>query len=101
MLKLALLSFAVWASTFVIYLFGIFITAAVLESARTSTAEIAVPVLIAAEFIIAGLAITFVFVRSRGVLSGAMRILWIGVFAVVQIGIGAVALLTTFVALNR
>ena len=101
MLKLALLSFAAWASTVVIYLLGIVVTAIILEGVQTSTAEVAVVVLIAAEFIIAGLAIAFVFVRSRGVLSGVMRILWIGVFAVVQLGICALALFTTFVALNR
>lgn len=101
MLKLTLLSFAAWASTIVLYLLGIFITAAIFGNAKTSTAEVAFLALITGEVIVACVAIAFVFFRSQGVFHMAVRLLWVVVFAILQIATLALTVLMSMLVFNR
>lgn len=100
-IKLALLSFVVWAGALLIYFIGIAAVAASLQRASASTASTAVAILIAVETTIACLAVAFVSIRSRGYFGTAMRVIWTAVFAVLQLGTVALAALASLVALNR
>ncbi len=101
MRKITLLSLAAWASTVVLYLLGIFVTAAIFGNAQTSTAEIALPALLAAEVIVACIATAFVFSRSQGVFRPAVRGLWVVAFALLQIATLALAVLMSMLVFNR
>ena len=99
--RMALLSFAAWACTLVFYFFGIAITAAALQRAPTSTVSMAVVILIAVAVLAAALAVAFVFSRSRRYLQGAARFVWVALFALLQFGTCAAAVLALLLALNR
>jgi hypothetical protein len=99
--KLALLSFASWACTVLLYAAGIAITAASLERAQTSTAETAALALIAAEILVAGVSVAFVFFRSKSYFRAAAHLVWAAVFALLQLGACAVAVFASLLVLNR
>jgi hypothetical protein len=99
--RMALSSFAAWAITLLFYFVGIAAAAAGLQRAPASTASTAVVILVAVEIIIAGLAVTFVFIRSRGYFGTAARAIWTVIFAALQLGTGALAALVSLVVLNR
>jgi phosphoglycerol transferase MdoB-like AlkP superfamily enzyme len=99
--KLTLLSIAVWVITLLLYFVGIVGVAMGFQRALSSAASIAVVILIAGEFVIACLAVAFVFIRARRAFGTALRVIWTVVFAVLQFGACAVAVLATLLALNR
>lgn len=102
LIKLALLSFASWAFTLAFYFVGIVVTAASLQHAQASTAEVAVIILVVAELLAACLSIAFVFSRSRGHFqAAAMRFFWVAVFVLLQLGTCALAAFASLLALNR
>ncbi|MCU0502015.1 MAG: hypothetical protein MUC51_09660 [Anaerolineae bacterium] len=100
-IRLALLSFAAWTSTLLFYFFDIAIAAASLQRAPASTVSAAVIILIAVELLVAALAVAFVFSRSRRYLAGAVRAVWVALFALLQFGTWAVAALALLLVLNR
>ena len=100
-IRMALLSFAAWACTLLFYFLGIAITAAALQRAPTSTVSAAVVILVGVEILAAALAVAFVFSRSRRYLQGVVRIAWVALFALLQFGTCAAAVLALLLVLNR
>jgi hypothetical protein len=99
--KLLLISLGVWASTCVLYIFGILLAASLLEYAQTSTAEVAALVLIAAEFLVACIAVAYVFVQARRSLQRVTSLLWAAAFVLLQFATCALAMFATLLVLNR
>ena len=74
--RLALLSFAAWVITLLIYFVGIAGLRLQFQRAPSSTASIAVVILIAVELVIACLAVAFVFIRTRHAFGTTLRVIW-------------------------
>ena len=100
-IRIALFSLAAWACTLLFYFFDIAIAAAILQRAPASTVSAAVIILIAVEVLVAALAVAFVFSRSRRYLEGAVRAVWVALFALLQFGTCAAAALALLLALDR
>jgi hypothetical protein len=100
-IRITLLSLAAWVCTLLFYFFDIAIAAAILQRTPTSIVSVAVVVLIAVELLVAALAVAFVFSRSRRYLAGAVRAVWVALFALLQFGTWAVAALALLLVLNR
>ena len=101
LLKLTLLTLAVWLLTGVVYFISLTAAAGAFARASTSAAEIGMLVLMVGQVALACLSIAYVYHLSGGYFSGAMRLVWVIPFAVLQFALCAVALLTTLLAFNR
>lgn len=99
--KAALLTLAAWIATLLIYAIGLFLVAVLFEKASTTAAGNAVVALVAVDVLVSLAAIGFVFVRTRGVFQPLMRVIWIVIYALVQLGSCAVAGFITLLAMNR
>ena len=101
LIKLILLACATWVGSLLVYLTGIMITAASLEQVQTSTASTATLILIAVELLMACISIAFVYTRSRGYARAGVRFVYMGVFALLQLGTCVLAIIISLLALNR
>jgi hypothetical protein len=101
LLKLTLLTLAVWLLTGVVYFISLVAAAGAFARAPMSAAEIAVLVLIVGQIVLACLSVAYVFYLSGGYFSGVTRLVWVIPFAVLQFALCAVAFLVTLLAFNR
>lgn len=98
--KVAIYTAIIWAATVIFSLLLIIGAGVALESASTATAETAVLLLAFLLLLDAGIATFLVFRKTEGFSSGK-RLLWVAVFAVVQLGTSAMAALILLLVLNR
>lgn len=90
-----------WVACMASYLLGLALTVTVVESMPTTVATVATFVLVAGEVLATFLAIGWAHTRLGEVLQPAARWFWVVLFALLQLGICGIAVLTTLLALNR
>lgn len=98
--KSVLLTAVAWATTLILDLFLMMVAAVTLERASLSLAEMGVVVVILLQGAVATAAAGFVLYQTRS-LSGGVRLLWLGGFALLQLGTWIVAAIMTLLVMNR
>lgn len=99
-LKSGLLTAVAWVATVIVDLFLLMVAAVALERASLSLAELGVVVVILLHGAVATAATGFVLYQTRS-LTGGVRLLWLGGFALLQLGTWIVAALMTLLVMNR
>ena len=100
MMRAAAYTLSTWAVAIFCHILLIAGAAAVLAQAPLSDAELGVAILLQVQLLIAAVAIIFIFFKTRD-FTRLKRALWVGGFAVLQLGTWASAAITLLVALNR
>jgi hypothetical protein len=95
-------SFVSWLGSTLLCLLGIGVTAAsVGRVPRSTVVLIATVILVAAEIIAICISIALVLFKSRSYFQPIMRFIWTGAFTLLQLGTGALLLISSLLALNR
>jgi hypothetical protein len=101
LLKLTLLTLAAWALTVVVFFISLGVTAGMFPRPFMPGVGTAIRILMIGQFVWACVSIAYVFYLSGGYFRGAMRLVWVVPFAIVQFALWALALLATLLAFNR